>query len=729
MRTIKSEQALAVGLALMSLAGTAQAQQRTEPATAPPVLETVLVTATKRATDLQSTAGSISALGAQQIDNRSLVGMEDYLDALPSVNYIDRGVGENQIIIRGIGLAFGERATVGSYFGEVPLSNPIISTSSDMKLVDMERIEVLRGPQGTLYGGGSMSGAVRNIPNAPYLDEFEGRVAVDYSSTDGADGGNGDVTAMLNLPLGDELALRLVGYRFDNAGYVDLVSTELLEDRSAATGTPVAEKEGVGGNRFTGARASLLWQPSDELDVTLMVAHQELEEDGRNDVTLSRQAYEASALATGKEFKTDELSLFNLLVNYDMGWGTLTSSTSWVDGKTADSSDLGRVIDWAAVGFSERDKEGLVQELRVASQFDGKLQVTGGLYYEDFESFERCCWRWTGDDPSLNPFGTENLRTVNTLSTIDQVAVFGELDYALTDALVLTVGGRWFDYERDDDIDESGPLAAIPNQLSTAESDSRYKAGIDYQLHDDALLYALWSEGFRLGLGVATAPPTICDVDNDGLMDGTTISLGSSSIDSDTTENFELGGKFSFWDRRVSLNSSVYRIDWTDIPVGAVGSNPVCSATVNGGEARSQGVELEAQVLLTSSLSLQLAASYTDAEFTNNQGGNEGERLPMSPEHNGYVGLHYDFLLAQYPAFLRADATYVGAFNTGATIPTESGDYVTVDLNAGITVDNVELKFYASNLTNEDDVTVAFFLDRGWRLRPRTLGVQLAYRF
>lgn len=728
MNTIKSEQWLAASLALLSLSGVSHAQQGAGDDPEPLAIETVLVTATKRATDLQDTAGSISALGAEQIDNKSLVSMDDYLNTLPSVNFLDRGVGENQIIIRGIGLAFGERATVGSYFGEVPLSNPIIATSTDMKLVDMERIEVLRGPQGTLYGGGSMSGAVRNIPNAPYLEEVEGRVSVEYSATDGADGGNGNVTAMLNLPLGDEVALRMVGYRYDNAGYVDLVSTPTLEARSAATGTPVADKDGLGGNRFTGARASLLWQPSDELDVTLMLAHQELEEDGRNDVTISREAFEASALATGDEYKNDELSLFNLLVNYDLGWGVLTSSTSWVDGETSDSSDLGRVIDWAAVGFSERDKEGVVQELRVASQLDGKLQFTGGLYYEDFESFERCCWRWTGDQ-AFNPFGTENLRTVNTLSTIDQVAVFGEVDYQLTDAFSLTVGGRWFDYEREDDIDESGPLAAVPSNLSTTESSSRYKAGVDYKLNDDALVYALWSEGFRLGLGVATAPPEICDVDNDGLMDGTSISLGSSSIDSDTTENFELGGKFSLWDNRVRLNSSIYRIDWTDIPVGAVGSNPVCTATVNGGEARSRGVELEAQVLLTSNLSLQLSASYTDAEFTNNQGGNEGDRLPMSPEHNAYMGLQYDWFLADYPAFVRADVTYVGDFNTGATIPTESGDYVTLDLNAGVFLDDIELKVYASNLTNEDDVTVSFFLDRGWRLRPRTLGVQMAYRF
>lgn len=695
-----------------------------------PAIETIVVTATKRETDLQDTAASISALGGAEIDAKSLVSMEDYLNSLPSVNYLNRGVGNNQIIIRGIALAFAERSTVGTYFGEAPLSNPIISTSSDMKLVDMERIEVLRGPQGTLYGGSAMSGAIRNIPKAPDLAELQGKINVEYSNTDGADGGNGNLTGVLNIPLvEDQLALRMVGYRFHNAGYVNLVSDDVIEARAASLGVPVAIEKGVGSNDYSGIRGLLLWTPNEKLDVTLMMAYQELEEDGRNDITISRNDYEASALDTGKEFKSDDLQLYNLVVNYDLGWGTVTSSTSKIIGDTADSSDLGRVIGWAAVGYSDRDKEGFVEELRFTSQLEGNLQFTAGLYYEDFESYEKCCWRWTGEDNSLNPFGDRELRVVNTLSTIEQKAVFGEINYQANDWLSLVVGGRWFDYDREDDIDESGPLAAIPSTLSTSESDTRFKAGVDIQPNDDMLLYALWSEGFRLGLGVATASPDICDLDNDGLLDGTTISLGASSLGSDTTENLEVGGKFSFWEDRVKLNTAIYRIDWEDIPVGAVGSNPVCSATVNGGEARSQGIELETEILLTANLYLQLAASYTDTEYRNDLLGSVGERLPMSPEYNGHLGLQYNFELLEYPSFVRTDVTYVGDFTTGSSIAFESGDYTTLDINAGVTLNNVDLGLFVSNLTNEDDVTVSFFLDRGWRLRPRTFGVQLGYRF
>ncbi len=598
-----------------------------------------------------------------------------------------------------------------------------------MKLVDMERIEVLRGPQGTLFGGGTISGAVRNIPKAPNLSEAEGEVTVEYSSTEGAEGSNGNVTAVMNLPLvADEMALRLVGYRFDEAGYVDLVDDPAMRARGVAVGAPIAVKEGVGGHDYSGVRGTLAWQPNDRFDLSFMVAYQQLEEHGRNDVNISRGGYEATALDTGPEFKEDELKLFNLVMNYDLGWGVLTSSTSHIDGNTADSSDLGRVIPWAAVGFSDLDKKGTVQEVRVASALDGPLQFTAGIYYEDFESYENCCWRWTGDQ-SKNPFGDPNLRTVITDAAIEQKAVFGEVSYDLSERIKLTAGGRWFDYERDDDIRESGPLAAGDTQLSTAESDTRWKLGVDVTPSDNSLIYALWSQGFRLGQGVTVASPDICDTDNDGFLDFTDIPLGTSSLKSDTTNNMELGGKFSFLDNRMILNAAVYRIDWNDIPVGALGDNPVCSATINGGKARSQGIEVEASMLLTDSLRFFVSGSYVDAEFRNDLAGNEGERLPMSPEYNGNVGLEYDFNISGHESFVRADLTYVGDFTTSGSIPTESGDYTTLNLNAGVSLGDFDLKLIGSNLTNEDAVTVAFFLDRGWRLRPRTIGLQLGYRF
>ncbi len=731
MKKTRLKQSLLASVAAAVFGTTAGAQDAaTDDADDSLVIETIVVTATKRATALQDTAASISALGGEEIANKSLVDMSDYLNSVPSVNYVDRGVGENQIIIRGIGLGFAERATVGAYFGETPLSNPIISTSSDMKLVDMQRIEILRGPQGTLYGGGAMSGAVRNIPNAPNLDEVEGRVSVEYSNTNKASGGNGNVTGVVNVPLIDgELAMRVVAYHFENSGYVDLVSTGMMEARAAATGAPVAVKEGVGGNKYAGMRASALWRPTDKFDATLMVAFQELDEYGRNDVQISRGGYEATALNTGKEYKRDNIELYNLVMNYDVGVGTITSSTSYVKGEEGDSSDLGRVIPWAAVGFSDLEKKGFVEELRFTSDFGGAFEFTSGLYYEDFESYEECCWRWTGKDNSLNPFGARDMRIINTLSTIEQKAVFGEATYESADWLSFTFGARWFDYTREDDIDESGPLAALPTVLESSESGTRFKAGIDVKPNDDTLIYGLWSQGFRLGLGAATASPDICDTNGDGLMDGTQSSLGDAQLKSDTTENFEIGGKFSMAGNRIQLNTAAYRINWKDIPVGVLGANPVCSATVNGGEARSQGLEVEARLILTDNFTVQLSGSYTDAEFRNNLLGAEGDPLPMSPKYNGYMGLQYDFALADNPSFMRADLTYVGEFSTGNSIPTASGGYVTLDLNAGVTLGDFDLKFYASNITNEDDVTISFFLDRGWRLRPRTYGVQLGYSF
>ena len=204
-------------------------------------IDEIIVSASKQGNvGIQDFAGSISAISSEDIKNKGFVGMTDYLTFVPGVTMLDLGTGQNQIIIRGIGLSLYEQPTVSTYFGEVPLSNPVavFAGSSDLKLVDMERVEVLRGPQGTLYGSGAMGGTVRNIPMAPNLSEMEGSVEVGYSTMDESDDNSNKVVGVLNVPLvEDKLALRVAAYRFDNAGYIDHVSSPAIESLAARTGT------------------------------------------------------------------------------------------------------------------------------------------------------------------------------------------------------------------------------------------------------------------------------------------------------------------------------------------------------------------------------------------------------------------------------------------------------------------------------------------------------------
>ena len=197
------------------------------------ILEEVIVTATKRETSLQETAMSISAIGGEAIDKRNLVGMEDYLPFIAGVSMQDRGAGQNDIVIRGISVGNqGEsNPATGVYFGETPVTGLNSTTggegggSADIKMVDIERVEVLRGPQGTLYGAGSMGGTVRIIPNKPELSAFGGKIAAGYSQTGEEGGDNTMAQAVVNVPIiEDELALRAVAYQFDNDGFIDNIA-------------------------------------------------------------------------------------------------------------------------------------------------------------------------------------------------------------------------------------------------------------------------------------------------------------------------------------------------------------------------------------------------------------------------------------------------------------------------------------------------------------------------
>ena len=196
-------------------------------------IDEILVTATKRETSLQDTAMSISAIGGDAIAKQNLVSMDDYLRNVPGVSFQDRGAGQNSIVIRGMATnpQLDTGSTAGAYFGETPVANMRGPASldaggnADVKLVDIERVEVLRGPQGTLYGAGSMAGTVRIIPNAPKLDALEGSIATRYSNTADAGGDSYSVQAVINIPvIEDKLAVRGVAYRFDNSGFVDNVA-------------------------------------------------------------------------------------------------------------------------------------------------------------------------------------------------------------------------------------------------------------------------------------------------------------------------------------------------------------------------------------------------------------------------------------------------------------------------------------------------------------------------
>ncbi len=753
-----------IGLALVAaFSVSANAQGQSESASENPLgMEEVIVTATKRETSLQDTAMSITALGSAEINHRGLVGMGDYLNSVPGVTFQDRGAGRNTVIMRGIAVdpeleALGSGGSaVGIYLDDIALAGYSTGSNADVKLIDMNRVEVLRGPQGTLYGSSALGGAVRNISNKPNLAEFEGMVKTGYSATDGAGHGNYLVEGVLNVPLvTDQLAIRFVGYQHQNSGYIDNVAGDDPRSIAVATagGLPglAVNEDSVGDDEYSGGRLSVLWTPTDRFSARLSYLAQKLEQTGIPEVQLEREDnFEQTRLQMkdfigsneGLEHKFESLGL-NL--DYEFEWAALQFSATSLDIDYLENRDVhalfpaGSLLGDVPVPQSNpEDSEFFTSEVRLVSDLDGAFQFVTGIYLEEVDLYREQN-TYLGVDPALNPFGDPNLLGFSLDTNLEQLAFYGEAYYDLNEQFTLTVGARHFDYERDDLDVRSGALAGgqPPTLLTIDESGENYKVNLSYTPNDSTLLYAQWAEGFRLGRGNLPVPASLCDLDSDGVVDGTNLTLEQlRQINSDTLDTYELGGKFSFLENRATLNVAIYRTNWDGLPQ-VIPFPCGVGVSVNSGEARTQGVEVEGSFRVSDSLQLNLGMSVKDGELTRVLPGvpaEAGDRLPGSADFNFSAGLEYDFTLFERNTYLRADYVYVGGYYTNLQeLGPESGDYHIGNIRTGMTFNQFDLGLFVDNLTNSDETvfTSSVYAQdlRAVRLRPRTIGVDLQFNF
>lgn len=726
-------------------------------------LEEVIVTASKRQTNLQETPMSISVLGAEEIERRGLVGMGSYLSSEPSVSVLDQGAGQTMVVMRGLAAnPNSDGPLVGIYLGETPVSgHGFQGGSTDIKMVDFERVELLRGPQGTLYGASSLGGTVRNIPVPPHLGKVEGSVRVGLSETSGFGSTNREIRGVVNLPVvEDTLAVRLVGYRFENSGYYrnvagsDPVTLAGVRDYGASA----IDRSDVGNDQYTGGRVSVLWKPVEKLAVKLNYLKQKIEQDGlpRADLALGKGAYLQRNLQLrhepqGSDFGipqyndglSDDLEISNLVLEYDAGWASLLSSSSWIKERAGQYRDLayffGGAIPWGQPNSQHADT--FVEELRLVSQLSGPLQLTAGAYYEHSEAGMENWGIW-GGDPDRNVFGTgaaSDTILIHNFSASDtkQKALFGEVSYEVMQHLGLTLGARVFSFDREDSSRyEETLFSAAGGTASDGDGHSAtYKASLDYAPDSNTLVYGLWSQGFRLGYSVPAEVNPACDLDNDGIYDGSGgLSTGPRTIDSDKVNNYELGVKRSFLERRLKLNGAAYRIEWKGIPIGAVFD--FCSAVLNAGRARSQGVELAGSYVVNPSLLVDLSGSYVSAKLTEDAPllGDAGDPLPGSPKYNFHAGVQYDFSVSGRRAFLRGDYSYIGGFyNNLQSAGAEIGDFGLLGVRGGVSFGSLGVELFVDNLTNEDSPTWIdaedFVVQKAYLLRPRTVGMSIGYRF
>lgn len=713
-------------------------------------LGTVVVSAQKRGDEnLQGLAMSATVITDEQVERRQLVGMDDYLRTVPGVTHQEYGAGRSTIVIRGISADPQEGfQTTGTYINETPVTGlgDFGASSPELKLIDVERVEILRGPQGTLYGASSVGGTVRIMTRQPQLDAFSGSVAATLSSTSNLGGTNVHGEGIVNVPVvRDVLAIRAVGYSHEDSGYYrNIAASDPTKSASAArTGALVLDRDDVGSSSLRGGRVSARWRPTSRLGVDLMVLGQALELEGNPYEDLSLGGFQQarySRFSTGRgEYTEDELGIWNLVVNYAADRFNFVSSTSWIDYENTQDWDVGQFWTFLynddAPIFIRNDtlSDSFVQEFRVTSEWSHPVNFLAGAYFEDLDQTGKQIVEWDGD-PAADPFAGELLFDGTLRSRREQLAFFGELSWDISPALAATIGARRFSYDTERVETGDGLVAggAFEVRPQSKESGETYKFNLSYTPTVRSLYYAQWSQGFNPGYPLPEAPFN-CDQDGDGLLDGIGLPQQDQVL-ADSLDSYEVGSALSLAGGRVQLRGAAYYNEWQDIPILLVAECAV-GFQFNAGEARTAGLELEGSAQLGAQWRLDFGAGYTKGELTADAPGLgvDGDRLPGTPEFTANLGLQFDTVLSGRAAYARGDLAYIGGYyNNLQEQGEEIGDYTTLNLSAGLQLGHWDLQLFVHNVTDSDGATWIYRFEEypsAFRLRPRTVGVKLRYYF
>ena len=710
-------------------------------------MEEVIVSAQRRGPEnLQNVPMSVSVISSETIDKSGLLQMDDFLRALPSTNFLERGAGRNNVIIRGIAADPQFDDTVGVYIGETPVTDIANNGSPDLRLVDIQRVEVLRGPQGTLYGDGSMGGTVRVIPAPPDLSAWEVLLTGGIESTEGTGGNSNMIEAVLNLPVvKDEAALRFVAYRHDFSGYInnDAGSDPEKTFWAGEFGGLAVDRDHVGTSVYYGGRIQFLWEPSTNLKLTLMALTQDLDQTGLPEAEFDQGDFQQARFLRldGTQESLDmDFDLASALIEYDFHEHSLLSSTSWMKSRSSYDRDVGSfdapflgVGDIPDFQLFDNRFDTWVQEFRLISRSDRKFQYLLGLFYQDLTSDIIHQITFEGD-PMLDPYNGETLLDTWGKWDEDQLALFGNFTYDLTERLSASLGARFFKYEQQQVWGGGGIFLGGNDDIQRQDNKddgSTLSFSADYIINDSAMVYGRFAQGFRLGRPVGDIPDH-CDADGDGLLDGLGVPE-PTSVDPDDLDSLEAGTKLSLAGGRLQLNAALFTVKWDGIPIWVA---PTCGwgTQLNAGKAKSWGAEIEGVWAITPGVRVNFAASWVDPELDEDTPGlgSAGDRLPGTPKYNLSLGIQGNFDITDRPAFVRADLIHVGDYyNNLQQAGVAAGDYTTLALRGGVTFGHFQLNAYINNATNEFARTWVGteFDSHNYVLRPRTVGLQIRYSF
>lgn len=699
----------------------------------------IVVTAQKREQSLQDVSGSIAAVSGADIAETGKDSFADYVNSVPGLSIASQGPGLSTIALRGVttgGVRNDEpqnKETVGVYIDETPVS--VNGFNPDLGLYDIARIEVLRGPQGTLYGSGSMGGTIRIITNKPDFSDTEGSAEGTLSFTRKG-GTNYGVKAMVNVPLvTDTIALRAIGYHSKTSGYID---------------NDLTGEENVNDARTSGARVQLGAKLGERVGLNLTYMYHELETGGRPD---QNSAYKR--LARTFDGLDDRLHIVNGTFDVDLGGATLTSSTSYVDKRGHNRNSLEFLLK-SALGFTSYTPltdtnvvKDFSQEIRLASDGSGPFSYVVGAFYQHRKRGYQQEHHEAGFDAVIGApstalgtpetdqsyFATQDIRQT-------QKALFAELSYKILPELTATAGLRYFHFKERSETYAAGALngRASSSKGKFSEDGVTPKFNLSYELGKNNMVYAQAVKGFRLGGVNGAIPVDLCRPDLDAL--GITNAAGD--FGSDSVWNYEVGSKNQFLDRRLTLNVSGYYIKWKDMQTTL--TLPSCSSgfRTNVGKARSVGLEIETRLAATDSLDLYGTLGFTDSRLTEDvpfTTWEDGDTVPAVPRWQISAGARQGFrLFEEDDSYVRADYNYVSRQKNmiDADRPTNRyyGDYHIVNLQAGTAIPGtpVELSIFARNLLDSHGRVSATAAssqapERFITVQPRTIGATAQMKF
>jgi outer membrane receptor protein involved in Fe transport len=735
----------------------------------------VIVTAQKRTEALADIPMSVSVLAGESLERQQANNFQDLVSMVPGLSLNSNTRGVTRVTLRGINTG-GVASTVGVYVNDVPfgsssgLANAAI-LSGDFDTFDISRIEVLRGPQGTLYGASALGGVIKYVANAPSTEGFEARIQGSIEDT--ADAGMGyAVTGVVNIPVSDTFALRASGFFRSDGGYTESIGNNpipALQDPTVNIFDGTRVEDELNESDVTGGRLSALFQPSDSFSVDLTVHYQDISSDNADrfevDPTTLSPLYGGRVASRYHDEPNDiEYRLYSATIDWDLGGVSLQSVTSYSEFLHDFQADVAQIdilgtglgtaqlltFVYSTPGTADTLLSGIqdqttatdkfTQEFRLVSPDSDRFEWLLGAYYTDEDSGIHQLFPAVDPDTGTPVAGIPIFADLTLDSTYEELALFGNATWHVTDRFDLSFGARWSDNDQEAAQNALIILPLLPggqlelnfDDLKSSESPVTWSFSPHYEFTDTTSAYLRIATGFRPG-GPNVLPPG---------------APAPATYDSDELTNYELGLRTGNASGSFTLDVAAFFLDWEDIQLLQVVNG--FGVNANGGTAESQGLEFTATTR-SGGLSLSFSGAYTDAELTEDTdplvGGYDGDALPFVPEWSLALGGDYEWsAFGDATAYVGGQVAYTGdrLADFGNRVdpldPTsarrEADANTTVDLRAGVLWDQWSLELYGKNVTDEEgitDIIAPGVFPNGAAaialIRPRTFGLAVGVRF